>query len=111
MKKLLKNFVNSINGLKVSLKENSFILEVVGGFILIPYLVLVELDVIYKFIIITVYFLLLAFELINTAVEKLSDKITKDLDSDIKKIKDISSAAVFVIFLLLISLLFLTHYV
>ena len=44
-------------------------------------------------------------------MESKADKITKDLDSDIKKIKDISSASVFVILLLLVSLLFLAHYV
>ena len=111
MRKIFSNIVNSINGLKATLKEHSFIIEVIGGFILIPYLIIVELDIVFKLIIITIYFLLLAFELINTAIEKLSDKITKDLDSDIKKIKDISSASVFVILLLLITLLILAHYV
>ena len=32
------------------------------------------------------YFLLLAFEIMNTAVEKLCDRVTTDLDSEIKKI-------------------------
>ena len=95
MKKIFSNLINSINGLKITLKQHSFIIEVVGGLILIPYLIIAELDNIFKLIIITIYFLLLAFELINTAIEKLSDKITKNFDSDIKKIKDISSASVF----------------
>ena len=66
-----------------------------------------ELDNILKLIIITIYFLLLAFELINTAIEMLSDKISKNFDSDIKKIKDISSASVFIILILLITSLIL----
>ena len=111
MKKIFSNLLNSINGLKVTLKEHSFVIEIIGGFILIPYLVIVEMEIFFKLIIITIYFLLLAFELINTAIEKLSDKITKDLDDDIKKIKDISSASVFVILFLLITSLILTHYV
>jgi len=53
----------------------------------------------------------LAFELLNTAIEKLSDKITKNFDEDIKKIKDISSASVFVILSLLIVSLILTIFV
>ena len=77
------------------------------GKILIPYLIIAELDNIIKLIIITIYFLLLAFELINTAIEKLSDKISKNFDSDIKKIKDISSASVFIILILLITSLIL----
>ena len=108
MKKIFSNLINSINGLKITLKQHSFIIEVVGGLILIPYLIIAELDNIFKLIIITIYFLLLAFELINTAIEKLSDKITKNFDSDIKKIKDISSASVFIILILLITSLILT---
>ena len=107
MKKIFSNLINSINGLKITLKQHSFIIEVVGGLILIPYLIIAELDNILKLIIITIYFLLLAFELINTAIEKLSDKITKNFDSDIKKIKDISSASVFIILILLITSLIL----
>jgi diacylglycerol kinase len=48
---------------------------------------------------------LLAFELINTAIEKLSNKITKDYDIEIK---DLSSSAVFVILLLLFIVLIIT---
>ena len=107
MKKIFSNLINSINGLKITLKQHSFIIEVVGGLILIPYLIIAELDNILKLIIITIYFLLLAFELINTAIEKLSDKISKNFDSDIKKIKDISSASVFIILILLITSLIL----
>ena len=107
MKKIFSNLINSINGLKITLKQHSFIIEVVGGLILIPYLIIAELDNIIKLIIITIYFLLLAFELINTAIEKLSDKISKNFDSDIKKIKDISSASVFIILILLITSLIL----
>ena len=107
MKKIFSNLINSINGLKITLKQHSFIIEVVGGLILIPYLIIAELDNILKLIIITIYFLLLAFELINTAIEKLSDKISNNFDSDIKKIKDISSASVFIILILLITSLIL----
>ena len=108
MKKIFSNLINSINGLKITLKQHSFIIEVVGGLILIPYLIIAELDNIIKLIIITIYFLLLAFELINTAIEKLSDKISNNFDSDIKKIKDISSASVFIILILLITSLIVT---
>ena len=108
IKKFLLNFINSMNGLKLTLTQHSFIAEILGGFILIPYLIIADLSNIFKLIIIILYFLLLAFELLNTAIEKLSDKITKNFDEDIKKIKDISSASVFVILSLLIVLLILT---
>ena len=111
LKKFFLNFINSINGLKLALTHHSFIAEILGGFILIPFLIIVDLNNIFKLIIIINYFLLLAFELQNTALEKLSDKITINFDEDIKKIKDISSASVFVILILLIVSLILTIFV
>ena len=111
MKKIFLKLINSINGLKIALTPRSFIAEILGGFILIPYLIIADLNNIFKLIIIILYFLLLAFELLNTAIEKLSDKITKNFDEDIKKIKDISSASVFVILSLLIVSLILTIFV
>ena len=111
MKKIFLNLINSINGLKMALTQHSFIAEILGGFVLIPYLIITDLNNIFKLIIIILYFLLLAFELLNTAIEKLSDKITKNFDEDIKKIKDISSASVFVILSLLVVSLILTIFV
>ena len=102
VKKIFLKLITLINGLKLTLTQHTFIAEILGGFILIPYLIIADLNNIFKLIIIILYFLLLAFELLNTAIEKLSDKVTKNFDEDIKKIKDISSASVFVILSLLI---------
>ena len=102
IKKLYSNLINSLNGLKIVFKENSFILELVLGIFLIPYIFLSNIDFNYKIILSVLYFLLLAFEIMNTAIEKLCDRVTTDLDPDIKKIKDLSSAAVFVVLLILI---------
>jgi len=102
IKKLFNNLINSINGLKIVIKESSFILELVLGFFLIPYIFLSNIDFNYKIILSVLYFLLLAFEIMNTAIEKLCDRITTDLDPKIKNIKDLSSAAVFVVLLILI---------
>ena len=105
IKKIRSNLFNSINGLKESLKEHSFISEIILGILLIPILIFIKTDNFMTLLIIFTYFLLLAFELINTSIEKLSDKINKDYDLDIKNIKDISSAAVFIILILLIALI------
>ena len=111
IKKLIFNFRNSINGLRIGLKENSFILELIGGIILIPYVILSDINIIYKLSIIIVYFLLLAFELLNTAIEELCNKINKEIDEDIKKIKDLSSSAVFCVLILLIFFIFLSFFI
>ena len=108
MKKLYLNLINSIHGLKIGFKEHSFIFEILGGLILIPYLIFSNLNNEFKLIIISIYFILLAFELLNTSIEKLSDRISKDFDPDIKKIKDLSSASVFVIITLFFILLFIS---
>ena len=106
--KLYNNFINSINGIKIALKENSFVLELIGGIFLLPYLFFLDVSLLLKMLILAVYFLLLAFEILNTSIEKLSDKITKEIDEDIRKIKDLASAAVFIVLIILIILIIFT---
>ncbi len=108
--KFIINLFNSINGLKLALKEHSFVAEVLGGIIFIPYVLFSDLTLLFKLILMTVYFLLLAFELVNTAIEELCNKITPEIDADIKKIKDISSASVFIILITLIVLIFYSFF-
>ena len=105
IKKLYGNLINSLNGLKIVIKENSFILELIGGIFLILYLFNTDISTLFKLLILSVYFLLLAFEIFNTSIEKLCDKITKETDKDIKIIKDLSSASVFVVLFILIILI------
>ena len=101
--KFIINLFNSINGLKLALKEHSFVAEVLGGIIFIPYVLFSDLTLLFKLILMTVYFLLLAFE-------ELCNKITPEIDADIKKIKDISSASVFIILITLIVLIFYSFF-
>ena len=111
IKKLYGNLINSLNGLKIVIKENSFILELIGGIFLILYLFNTDISTLFKILILSVYFLLLAFEIFNTSIEKLCDKITKETDKDIKIIKDLSSASVFVVLFILIILIISTFLV
>ena len=106
--KLLKNFLNSLNGLKIVSKENSFVIELILGIFLLPYIFLSNIDFTHKINLFVLYFLLLAFEILNTSIEKLCDKITKEHDLDIKNIKDLSSEAVFLILLILVVTFFIT---
>ena len=111
IKKLYVNLINSLNGLKIVIKENSFILELIGGIFLILYLFNTDISTLFKILILSVYFLLLAFEIFNTSIEKLCDKITKETDKDIKIIKDLSSASVFVVLFILIILIISTFWI
>ena len=108
IKKLYKNFLNSLNGLKVAFKENSFRLEILLGLFLVPYILFSNNELILNIILSILYLLLLAFEIMNTSIEKLCDKITKDLDDDIKKIKDLSSASVFAVLITLFAILIIS---
>jgi diacylglycerol kinase (ATP) len=47
-----------------------------------------------RFALIGVLVFLLIVELLNTAIEKLSDRVTRDDDPAIKRVKDMGSAAV-----------------
>ena len=109
--KLYKNLINSLNGLKIVIKEKSFLMELILGLFLIPYIFLSNIDFNYKIILSVLYFLLLAFEIMNTAIEKLCDRITTDLDPKIKNIKDLSSAAVFIMLILLIMIFLVTLWI
>tara|TARA_B100000767_G_scaffold144105_1_gene136024 strand:+ start:402 stop:743 length:342 start_codon:yes stop_codon:yes gene_type:complete len=106
--KLFNNFFNSINGLKIALTENSFILELIGGIFLIPYLIFLDISIEFKLLILSIYLLLLAFEVFNTSVEKLCNKITIKKDKDIKAIKDLASCSVFIVLLILVLLIIYT---
>ena len=55
IKKLYSNLNNSLNGLKIVSKENSFILELVLGVFLIPYIFLSNIDFNYKIILSVLY--------------------------------------------------------
>jgi diacylglycerol kinase (ATP) len=44
--------------------------------------------------------LVLVVELLNTAIEKLSDRLTRDHDPQIGRVKDVSSAAVGIMLLM-----------
>ena len=111
MKKLLLNLENSLRGLKIMFNEHSFVLEFIGGLFLIPYILFTDIDNTYKILILLTYFILLAFEIINTAIEKLCNKITKKYDKDIKVIKDISSASVFVILIILLMTIIVIYFI
>ena len=51
-------------------------------------------DVAKRFMLIGVLVFLLIVELLNTAIEKLCDRVTRETDPAIKRVKDMGSAAV-----------------
>ena len=108
LKKLQNNFINSLNGIKVALKEHSFVLEILLGLPLALYIFFSNIGLIFKLLLILNFFLILIFEIFNTSIEKLCNKITKENDDEIKGIKDLSSSGVFLSIICLFILFFIS---
>jgi len=103
--KLKNNFIHSISGLRYALSEHSFRVELVVGFILLPILIVIRCPIELKLLLLFSYLLILICELLNTAIEGLCNRITQEEDPQIKVIKDIASAAVFIAVLLFLGIL------
>lgn len=99
--KIYSNLQYSLRGLRLALSEHSFFLEILLGalFAITFYLSDGFYDGNLLAVIIS-YPLLLSFELLNTAIEMICDKLTLEYDEDIRTIKDLSSSAVFLLVIL-----------
>ena len=87
--------LNSWRGLIAAAKsERAFREELLALIIAVPLAFVVASQPWKRLALIGVILLLMAVELLNTAIEKLSDHVTPALHPDIGRIKDISSAAV-----------------
>jgi diacylglycerol kinase (ATP) len=95
VRRLLKATLNSWNGLRAAARsELAFRQEIAALIIAIPLAFVVGTDVWQRVALIGVILLLLIVELLNTALEKLSDHVTPVAHPAIGRIKDIGSAAV-----------------
>ncbi|HTV30756.1 MAG TPA: diacylglycerol kinase [Xanthobacteraceae bacterium] len=96
MKRLFSATLNSLRGLAYGIRHEAAVREeaillVVGillGFAVAP-------SVAWHVAMIGSLLVLLAIELLNTAIEKLADYVTLERHVEIRKIKDFGSAAVF----------------
>ena len=95
MLRLLRATLNSWNGLRAAARsEQAFREEVVALLIAIPAAFLVATEMWRRVALIGVVLLLMIVELLNTAIEKLSDHVTPHHHDTIGRIKDMASAAV-----------------
>ena len=96
MERLFKAAINSWHGLVACAKsEAAFREELVLLVVGVPLAFLITNDTGERFALTGVLFFLLIVELLNTAIEKLSDRVTRDTDPLIKRVKDMGSAAIF----------------
>lgn len=95
--KRLKSFIYAFNGLKILFREehNSRI-HLIAAIAVIIAGIIFELNIFEWIAIVFSIGLVITTEIINTVVEKTADFISPDKNEKIKKIKDLSAAAVLV---------------
>ncbi len=96
LKKLYANLNYSLRGLSVSMSEHSIRLELLYLVFNVAYCIITKQTILVFVVFVSLALLVIMAELLNTAIELLSNKICPQKDEDIRNIKDIASAAVFV---------------
>ena len=95
MKRLFRAAINTWHGLiAVTQSEAAFRQELVLLVLGVPLAFYLTADIGRRFALIGVLIFILIVELLNTAIEKLSDRLTRENDPAIKRVKDMGSAAV-----------------
>lgn len=95
MERLLRATVNTWNGLIAATRsEEAFRQELVVLIVAVPLAFVVAETAWKRLALIGVVLLLLVVELLNTAIEKLSDRVSREIDPQIGRVKDMGSAAV-----------------
>jgi len=95
MERLLRATVNTWNGLIAAARsEEAFRQELIVLVIAVPLAFIVSEVAWQRVALIAVVLLLLVVEMLNTAIEKLADRVSREVDPQIGRVKDMGSAAV-----------------
>lgn len=87
--------LNSRNGLAFAIRsEQAFREEVIALVLAVPLALVVGSTAMRRIELIAVVMLVMVVELLNTAIEKLADRLTTEHDQQIGRVKDMGSAAV-----------------
>jgi diacylglycerol kinase (ATP) len=95
MDRLLRATINTWHGLiDAARSEAAFRQELVAIAISVPLAFLIAGDAWKRLLLIAVVALVLIVELLNTAIEKLADRVSTAREDQIRQVKDMGSAAV-----------------
>jgi diacylglycerol kinase (ATP) len=87
--------INTRNGLAFAIRSEQAVREELTALVLaVPLGWLIGVTAMRRLELVAVVALVLVVELLNTAIEKLSDRLTTDHDPQIGRVKDMGSAAV-----------------
>ena len=97
-KKLSNSFKSAFKGLGVAIKEEqTFQVQIMVGLIVLILMFILPLESIERVILILLITLVLGMELINSQIERILDFSHLGFHPKIKRIKDLSAAAVLVV--------------
>jgi diacylglycerol kinase (ATP) len=95
LSRMCRATINSRNGLAFAFRsEQAFREELIALLLAIPLAWLIGVTPVRRLELVMVVLLLMVVELLNTAIEKLADRLTTDHDPQIGRVKDMGSAAV-----------------
>jgi diacylglycerol kinase (ATP) len=95
MDRLLQATINSWRGLcDIGRHESAFRQELMAFLLAIPLSFVIAEEAWKRLALIAVVMLVLVVELLNTAIEKLADRVSREPDLQIGRVKDMGSAAV-----------------
>jgi diacylglycerol kinase (ATP) len=95
MERLLRAAINTWRGLRAAARsEEAFRQELIALVVAIPVAFLVTEEAWKRLALIAVVAFVLVVELLNTAIEKLADRVNLAVDPQIGRVKDMGSAAV-----------------
>jgi diacylglycerol kinase (ATP) len=95
MERLLRATINTWRGLRAAARsEEAFRLELITVVLAVPVAFLVAEQAWKRLALIAVVAFVLVVELLNTAIEKLADRVNLAIDPQIGRVKDMGSAAV-----------------
>jgi diacylglycerol kinase (ATP) len=95
MERLLRATMNTWHGLRAAARsEEAFRLELIAVVLAVPVAFLLAEEAWKRLVLIAVVAFVLVVELLNTAIEKLADRVNLAIDPQIGQVKDMGSAAV-----------------
>jgi diacylglycerol kinase (ATP) len=95
MERLLRATINTWHGLLAAARsEEAFRLELIALVLAVPVACLLAEQAWKRLALIAVVAFVLVVELLNTAIEKLADRVNLAIDPQIGRVKDMGSAAV-----------------
>ena len=111
MRKQLKSFSTAFQGLWQAIRSEGHLrFHIVAAVYVITFSFFYEMSALRWAVVLILIALIISAELFNTALEALCDKVTTERDPMIKKVKDVSAAAVLILSAAAVGAAFLLYF-